>query len=165
MLFLPVIDIFWRKKIYFVYFVLFYYLLIKFCEKLGCLFCGVFFQCHFLIFHFRISFLFYFWFFLFFLFVYFSDVFFTRLRRFVLFLKSCFFKIEYSNVEFYVCFSNRVEWQEFFLSCFQILLLQKFSNAVNKFSCNENVSFVFNCFLFPVKKRLLLLNMIDYTCI
>lgn len=104
-------------------------------------------------------------FFFFFLFVYFSDVFFTRLRRFVLFLKSCFFKIEYSNVEFYVCFSNRVEWQEFFLSCFQILLLQKFSNAVNKFSCNENVSFVFNCFLFPVKKRLLLLNMIDYTCI
>ena len=101
----------------------------------------------------------------FFLFVYFSDVFFTRLRRFVLFLKSCFFKIEYSNVEFYVCFSNRVEWQEFFLSCFQILLLQKFSNVVNKFSCNENVSFVFNCFLFPVKKRLLLLNMIDYTCI
>lgn len=128
-------------------------------------FAGFFFSVIFLSFTFvfRSYFTFDFWFF--FLFVYFSDVFFTRLRRFVLFLKSCFFKIEYSNVEFYVCFSNRVEWQEFFLSCFQILLLQKFSNVVNKFSCNENVSFVFNCFLFPVKKRLLLLNMIDYTCI
>ena len=128
-------------------------------------FAGFFFGVIFLSFTFVFRSYFTFDFFFFFLFVYFSDVFFTRLRRFVLFLKSCFFKIEYSNVEFYVCFSNRVEWQEFFLSCFQILLLQKFSNAVNKFSCNENVSFVFNCFLFPVKKRLLLLNMIDYTCI
>lgn len=128
-------------------------------------FAGFFFSIIFLSFTFVFRSYFTFDFFFFFLFVYFSDVFFTRLRRFVLFLKSCFFKIEYSNVEFYVCFSNRVEWQEFFLSCFQILLLQKFSNVVNKFSCNENVSFVFNCFLFPVKKRLLLLNMIDYTCI
>ena len=128
-------------------------------------FAGFFFSVIFLSFTFVFRSYFTFDFFFFFLFVYFSDVFFTRLRRFVLFLKSCFFKIEYSNVEFYVCFSNRVEWQEFFLSCFQILLLQKFSNAVNKFSCSGNVSFVFNCFLFPVKKRLLLLNMIDYTCI
>ena len=128
-------------------------------------FAGFFFSVIFLSFTFVFRSYFTFDFFFFFLFVYFSDVFFTRLRRFVLFLKSCFFKIEYSNVEFYVCFSNRVEWQEFFLSCFQILLLQKFLNVVNKFSCNENVSFVFNCFLFPVKKRLLLLNMIDYTCI